>query len=186
MSNESKIEYPYLPEGRKIFFVGMDSQWMGAAKKMADERTGCSWWPTGAVVVKNGQIIGQGSNSGKFQPVCPRVEHHCQTGEGYQFCQDLCEQDGHSEVTSTNDALAKGHDLKEADLYLFGHWWCCENCWNQMIKCGIRNVYLLKNAHRIFTREKRMKIMKEIEKKQKNGQPVSKKDAMWTLEISQY
>jgi hypothetical protein len=54
-----------------------------------------------------------------------------------------------------------------------------------MIKCGIRKVYLLENAHRIFTREKRMKVMKKIEGKKENGQPVSKKDAVWTLEISQ-
>jgi len=182
MSNEQKIEYPYLPEDKELFFVGIDNQWMQAARKMADEHTGCSMWPTGAVVVKDNKVIGQGANSGEFQPVCPRIEQDCKTGEGYHFCQELCKQDGHSEITSTKDAIAKANDTNGADLYLFGHWWCCKPCWNQMIECGIENVYLLKDAHKIFTREKRKKVMEEIAKRKAAGEKISIQDVIWTLD----
>jgi len=182
MQNKPTIEYPYLPPEREILFVSPDNPWIQAAKKMADEHSGCSWWPTGAVIVKNNQIIGQGANSGNFQPVCPRVEQECKTGEGYHFCHDLCQQDGHSEITSVNDALANNNDPQGADLYLFGHWWCCEPCWNHMITHGIQNVYLLENAHLIFIREKRLELMKELARKKSNGEKINCEHAVWTLD----
>ena len=45
-----------------------------------------------------------------------------------------------------------GHNTKGADLYLWGHWWCCESCWNVMISAGIRNVYLLENSEILFNK----------------------------------
>ena len=68
-----------------------------------------------------------------------------------------------------------------ADLYLFGHWWCCETCWNYMIKHKIKNVYLLNNAHNIFNRDKRYKLMDKIEKKFKKGETIKLKDIVWKL-----
>jgi deoxycytidylate deaminase len=182
MSNIIQIKYPYLPEGREIKFVNLNHPWMQAAKKTCDQHSACSWWPTGAVVVKNNQIIGAGANSGVFQPVCPRVEHQCESGTGYHFCQEKCQQIGHSEITSIDNALTLGQDPQGADLYLYGHWWCCEPCWNHMIKHGIANVYLLKNAHLIFTKENRQALSDRLAKQHQQGERVTAQDAIWSIE----
>ncbi|MBU1132361.1 hypothetical protein KKC32_03915 [Patescibacteria group bacterium] len=182
MDINKTIDYPYLPEGKKILFVPPENVWMNEAKKMADANSACSWWPTGAVVVKNNEIIGRGANSGNFQPLCPRVEHNCPTGEGYHFCNALCSQDGHSEVTSIMYAIKNGNDPTGADLYLFGHWWCCKNCWDAIIKNGIANVYLLENAHLFFVREKRLALMDEVKNKIQQGKSVSREEIIWIIE----
>ena len=173
--------FPYLPDGREILFVPLENKWMKEAKKITDTLSGCSWWPTGAVIVKNEKIIGVGANKGIWQPLCPRVENNCPTGEGYHYCKDICQQDGHAEVSSVNNTLENNEDPQDADIYLFGHWWCCEPCWNKMIKHGVKNVYLLKNSHLLFTRENRLKLMKEISEKLKNKIKVTPEDTTWKL-----
>jgi len=144
-----QIKYPYIPEGKIIQFVPEDNQFMIEAKKMS-QTTGCSKQPTGAVIVKDGVIIGRGCNAGKKIDVCPRVLNGSKTGQDYHYCKEVCLQTGHSEVTSTNDAKISGQDAKDADLYLYGHWWCCKNCWDTMIEAGIKNVYLVENAFKKF------------------------------------
>jgi 2'-deoxynucleoside 5'-phosphate N-hydrolase len=47
-------------------------------------------------------------------------------------------------------AHEKGIDLNGADIYLYGHWWACQKCWDTMIAAGIRNVYLLKDSETLF------------------------------------
>ena len=109
MNQPTKIEYPYLPEGREIKFTDLNNQFMQAARLITEQKAACSWWPTGAVIVKNGLIIGMGANSGTFHPICPRVEQNCASGEGYHLCQDPCKQEGHAEITSVNNAIANGN-----------------------------------------------------------------------------
>lgn len=175
------IKYPYIAPGRVIKFVPISNKWMQEAKKMADSETRCSWWPTGAVVVKNGKIIGRGSNPGEITIPCPRWVKKCPTGTGYELCNNVCKRIGygHSEVTSIEDAEKNHQDTRGADFYLYGHWWCCEPCWNKMINAGIKNVYLLKNAHKIFTHEKRSNLMAELARKKKNGQKIGLQDIIW-------
>jgi len=145
----SKIKYPYIPKGKTILYVEKNNQFMQVAKQIA-KQTGCAKQPTGAVVVKDGKIIGQGCNAGKKVDICPRVLKGSKTGEDYHYCKDVCLQEGHSEVTSINNTKKNKHDTQNADLYLYGHWWCCKNCWDTMIKAGIKNVYLVKDAHKKF------------------------------------
>ena len=174
-----KIEYPYLPESRDIKFVPADNEFMQEAKKMADECTGCSWWPTGGVLVKDGKIIGRGANSGNLIPLCPRVENEYPSGEGYHHCKDDCEQLGHSEITTVDNAIAQGNNPKNADLYLYGHWWCCKPCWDHMQKHGVGQVYLIENADKLFDRVSRQELMKEIKKRTDAGETIELKDITW-------
>jgi len=146
---KEKIEYPYLPEGRTIEYVAADNPFMAEAEKMS-ESTGCAKQATGAVIVREGKIIGRGCNAGKKVDVCPRVLNNSKTGEDYHYCKEACLQEGHSEVTSINNAIANAQDTKGADLYLYGHWWCCQDCWGAMDAAGIANVYLLEGSDKIF------------------------------------
>lgn len=141
--------YPYIPEGKEIKYVSAENKFMSHAKEMW-RKSGCTKHPTGAVVVKNDEIIGYGCNAGKKVEICPRVLNGSKTGEDYHFCKEVCKTEGHSEVTSIKDAQKTDHAAKDADLYLYGHWWCCKNCWDTMIAVGIKNVFLLENATELF------------------------------------
>ncbi len=142
------MNYPYQPKGRELLFTAPDNPFIVEASRMA--RQGCFKQGTGAVVVREGKIIGRGSNAAKKVDRCPRSEQGFQTGEGYDQCRSVCGQQGHAEVMAIKDAYCRTDDLTGADLYLYGHWWCCADCWAVMIRAGIRNVYLVKDARDLF------------------------------------
>lgn len=149
-------EYPYLPEGRSFKFVPVTNPFMVAASEM--RLGGDPLFPIGAVLVKDGQIIGTGANGYNKGPnqsphICPRVVLDCPSGTGYELC-SLHGHEGHSERMVLQDAVQKGHNTVGADLYMYGHWWACKPCWDALIEAGIRDVYLLENAHIEFSREK--------------------------------
>ena len=143
------IKYPYLPEGREYLYVSEDNEFMQAAK-IAAKAHGCRKHATGGAAVKDGKLILTGSNAGTYVSVCPRAYKGYPTGEGYHYCRNYCDQKGHSEVLICNQAKEQGIDLNGADIYLYGHWWCCQNCWNHMIKAGIVNVYLAQGSEKSF------------------------------------
>jgi nucleoside 2-deoxyribosyltransferase len=37
---------------------------------------------------------------------------------------------------------------------MFGHWWACEPCWKALIDAGVRDVYVVDDAHERFSRDK--------------------------------
>ena len=177
----TKVEYPYLPADRHFKFVDLNNPWMIEARKAAEERVACSWWPTGAVLVKDNQLIGRGSNAGRFVPLCPRYKNNCPTGTGYELCKNDCLQTSHAEVSSIDDAIALNHNPEGADLYLFGHWWACGDCWSHIIDAKIKNVFLVQDAHLIFTREKRVALMKTIEARLTNNEVIQPVDIHWEI-----
>jgi len=145
----NKVIYPYLPASKEIKFVPKDNFFMQEAKIISQEK-GCVKQPTAAVIVKEGRIIGRGTNAGKKVDSCPRAEKGSKTGEDYYFCKEVCFQEGHAEVMAIRNAKENGIDANGADLYLYGHWWCCKDCWDEMIKAGIKNVYLVEKASEKF------------------------------------
>lgn len=108
---------------------------------------------TGAVLVKDGEVIGSGANGSdyhlKFE--CERVKQGIPTGQGYELCEG-CHPKNHAEARATRDAAANGTSTGGADLYLWGHWWACESCWNAIQESGIGNVYLLEGSDRLFNK----------------------------------
>lgn len=143
------IDYPYKPSSHKYQYVNDENEFMQVAKKIAMQ-SGCAKQSTGAVIVRDSQIIGQGCNAGKKVDICPREIKKSKTGEDYYLCKEVCQQDGHAEVSAIKDALKKTQEISNTDIYLYGHWWCCKNCWDHMISAGIKNVYLLDNSWEIF------------------------------------
>lgn len=153
MNNELKkedVKYPYLPEGRTILYVGLDNEFMLEAKKLCADK-GCAKQATGAVIEKHGEIIGRGTNAGILMPECARWGSP--TGQNYGPCKDVCHQEGHAEEMAIRDMMANAVDYKGANIYLYGHWWCCQNCWKHIIDGGIANVYLLDNSWNLFNPE---------------------------------
>ena len=148
------IQYPYLPENRTIFYVSGDDAYMAEAKKYAQKYRGNLEQPAAALIVKNNKIIGIGSigNNPAHLTGCKRVALNMPTGEGYELCEG-CDPKFHSEARAVADALSKKENISGADLYLWGHWWCCKNCWEAMIAAGIRNVCLLEDSEILFNKK---------------------------------
>lgn len=148
---KSPIEYPYLPEGRKILYVPENNEFMIMAKEYARQYRSNLKQPGAAVVVNNGKVLGVGSigNNPAHINGCERVKHNMPTGQGYDLCEG-CSPKFHSEPSAIRDAQAKSQDTSGADLYLWGHWWCCKDCWDSMIGAGVKDVYLLEGSEVLF------------------------------------
>lgn len=154
------IKYPYLPEGREIKCVSLDNPFMLLAKKIREEKSTDINFPTGAVVVKDGKVIGEWANQSAIKNPkllqlhkngwCVRKILKIKTGEKYWLCPGCSSCRYHAESGAVKDSLKKGNDPTGADLYLFGHWWCCKPCWDNMIKAGIKDVYLMEGAKEKF------------------------------------
>jgi deoxycytidylate deaminase len=162
---KSPKPFPFIPEGRTVIYVPIDNPFMRQAAEMI-KHAGCAKHPVAAVLVKDGQVIGRGANgsmrSDQRHSVCKRIELKCLTGTGYEHCPN-CVTPGHSESTVIKDAREQGHDLAGADIYLFGHWWCCEPCWDKMVEAGVREVYLLEKATELFDRpEGTVEVLREM------------------------
>ena len=150
------IEYPYLPEGKTLKYAPADDLFMVEAAKARETLAGDPMYPVGAVLVKDGRVIGRGGNGFNRGPgqvhICPRIVLDCPSGEGYDLC-DLHLAPGHSEVMTLKNTRDAGEDPAGADLYMYGHWWACEPCWTALLEAGVRDVYVLDDAHERFSRE---------------------------------
>ena len=147
------INYPYIPEGRSIKYVDEKNSVMWLAKKIARNFSLDKTMPGAAVVVKDGKVLGMGANGSNYhkEHQCQRVILGCKTGEGYEFCEG-CSPKNHSEAKAIKNVQDMGNETKGADLYLWGHWWCCKWCWDAMIEAGISNVYLLTRSEVLFNK----------------------------------
>lgn len=152
------IQYPYLPEGKTISYVPADNPFMRAAKE-AQKLSTVSNQPAGAVIVKNGTIIGRAANQSRLKSAQLRTLHerfcirrllHIPTGKHYWVCPGCANFHSHAESEVVRDARHKGHTTRNADVYLYGHWWCCQPCWDAMIAAGVKEVYLLEGSEKMF------------------------------------
>lgn len=103
---------------------------------------------TGAVVVLDDVIVGAGANGSDYHKTheCERVKQGIPTGQGYELCEG-CHPKNHAERRAVEQA---GEKARGADLYLWGHWWACEPCWNAVIEAGVRDVYLHEDSRALF------------------------------------
>lgn len=149
------IKYPYLPKGRIIRYIPANNRFMSMAREYAKEHSLDRTMPNCAVIVRDGDVIGIGANGSNYHDThgCKRADLGCKTGERYELCEG-CHPHNHGEQKALADAKEKGNNTRGADLYLWGHWWCCKPCWNAMEAAGIRDVYLLEDSEILFNREK--------------------------------
>jgi deoxycytidylate deaminase len=155
-------EYPYLPEERTIGYVPADNEFMREAKRVRDTMSTDRNHSTGAVVVLNGEIVGRGANQSALKndklldfhknTFCVRRFLKIKTGTKYWLCPGCSSSRHHGETRAVKDALKNKGSIQGADLYLYGHWWCCRPCWDEMIKAGIDKVYLVEGATELFKR----------------------------------
>lgn len=154
MSLKKTIKYPYLPDGKEIKYVLEDNEFMQRAKYVRDNFGTEKRWPTGAVIVKEGKIIGESANYAGFvnsrlielhaKGFCVRKLLKIKSGQKYWLCPGCSNCKDHAEARAIKNSVKRvgSQEVRGADLYLYGHWWCCKDCWNAMIKAGIKNVFL--------------------------------------------
>lgn len=155
----TQINYPYLPEGKNFLYVSLENPFMKEAYEVG-KTSNETMQPTSAVVVKDGVIIGKAASkapiSNKWlmekhrEGWCIRKMLKIKTGTKYWMCPGCAGFECHSEPRGVADAQKNGFDTNGADLYHWGHWWCCESCWNAMLKGGIKQVYLLEGSEKLF------------------------------------
>ncbi len=160
------MEYPYLPKGRNIKYISIKNRFMGEAERVMKNDSTDGHHSAGAVIVMNGEIIGRGGNQSAFKNktlinlhkngLCIRRKLNIPSGKKYWLCPGCASSKHHAESRAVRDAIKNSGSIDGADLYLYGHWWCCESCWNSMIKAGIRDVYLVDNATELFNKNKSM------------------------------
>lgn len=145
------ILYPFLPQDREINYVPVTNEFIQEAYRFAREYALDKTMPGAAVVVKDGVVIGRGANGSTYHAdnVCERVVQGSKSGEGYDLCEG-CHPKNHSEPSAIAQAKENDHDVSGADVYLWGHWWCCEPCWQTMIEHDIRDVYLVEGSEILF------------------------------------
>jgi len=151
----NKINYPYLPTGKKIEYVTLDNKFMKIARNFALSNLINKSLPiTGSVITKEDKVLGFGASGGEYHKKigCERVKQGCPPNQGYELCEG-CQYKNHSEQVAIRDAYKKGNYIQNADLYLWGQWWSCKSCWQEMINAGIKNVFLLENSEILFNRE---------------------------------
>ena len=97
----------------------------------------CAKQETIAIIENHGRYWIGSNWCNNSQDICPRS--NMKTGEGYELCRSICNQDYHAEV----DACIKaGTNAKGGILYLLGHTYCCDNCKEIMNNFGIREVII--------------------------------------------
>lgn len=71
------------------------------------------------------------------QEVCPRGG--MPTGEGYELCQTVCQQQSHAEVAAVK---AAGGAALGGVLYLEGHYYACKPCETFAFKNGVTQIIM--------------------------------------------
>jgi len=95
----------------------------------------------GAIVVKNGEILGEGFNRAI---VHPKFKLDRFLKQGYA---------NHAEVEALNDAITKGYDVSDSDIYVAGYFtktktlffkqqFTCKLCIPYFKKFNIKNIYV--------------------------------------------
>ncbi len=155
------IQYPYIPTGWTISYVDDSNVFMQEAKRWRNTESSDSVQPTGAVIVKNGEIVSGGANQSRLRykwlsklhsRLCIRKICKIKTGTKYWLCPGCATFREHAEAQAVTYGQKQGIDIRGGDLYLYGHWWCCKPCWDAMIGGEIKNVYLLAGSEVAFNR----------------------------------
>jgi len=150
------IEYPYMHEQGEILYVDENNFYMQFAKEFARQRSLDKVMPNCSVVVLNGEIVGAAANGSDFHEnnPCERIALGSKTGEDYDKCEG-CHPKNHGEPKAVADAqeFIGSERLEGAEVYLYGHYWCCEPCWQSMIDAGITKVNLLEGSEILFNKQ---------------------------------
>ncbi len=149
---------PYLPKGQTILYVAMSHRFMARAREVA-HGSNEKQQSTGAVIVCDNKIVSEASNMNPLtmawminlhKNFCIRHLFHIPSGKKYWVCPGCAGKESHAESRAVKQLIKSGIPEGNLDLYLWGHWWCCDVCWKNMLKLPVKHVYLLDNSDMLF------------------------------------
>jgi len=149
----SDYEYPYRPPGRRFRYVPGSDPIIRLAIRYARRFSRDPSMPNASVIVVGGKPVAAGANGSDYHRLhgCRRRSGGSETGQDYRLCAG-CHPRNHSERRAVLHARERQVDIHGADLYLWGHFGCCEDCWRVLLAAGIRDVYLVEDAERLFNK----------------------------------
>lgn len=166
------IKYPYLPKGKTILYVPADNKFMVIAKEIAHNESTDKRFSTGAVIVRvsDNSIVVKDANKAPLtseklinlhKKYCVRKLLKIPSGQKYWLCPGCAAGDHHAEYRASKKLIKQGYNKTDQyDLYLWGHWWACADCWGKMLEIPIRNVYVMENSEILFNEKSPNNIIK--------------------------
>ncbi|MEK7503278.1 MAG: hypothetical protein AAB556_02420 [Patescibacteria group bacterium] len=134
---------------------GQESIYFDKAEQIAKDNSTCLKLNTGAVIVKNGEIVGMGWNmcspgEGVFchgDKVAECARMNLPSGQGYELCKPI-----HAEVMAVLSAGME--NCKGATLFLSGHYYACWNCESTVRFAGVAEIKIRdKNAKEFYQKQ---------------------------------
>ncbi len=101
----------------------------------------CAKQTTIAILNVNGNYYIGTNHCESPQKECPRGD--MPSGEGYHFCKQVCNQQGHAEENAIITASEAGEDVDGAILFLIGHYYVCGGCRQLCKDVGIETIIIL-------------------------------------------
>ncbi len=101
-----------------------DDEFLLAYLKKVSLTSSCLGRKVSSIIVKDGRILGIGSNSGSDclrKKVCNRIL----TGKNEDYSNCLC---NHAEVSAIEDALRHRNTIENSKIFLYGHYRICDHC----------------------------------------------------------
>ena len=158
MKEQEEIIYPYIPKGRTILYAPTGNPFIQAAREAA-RRSNDQQQPTGAAIVASGKILEAEPNRNSLnskklinlhKKYCVRHMLGIPSGKMYWLCPGCTKNENHAESRAVKKLLKGEKPEGPFDVYVWGHWWCCDVCWKNMMRLPVRDVYLLENSERLF------------------------------------
>ncbi len=140
---EVLIQHPYISK-RISYEYSDESPFISQAKDVWLSKQLPGVHLTVSFFINGGEIVTQGTNyeyHDKFG--CVRKKLNMPTGVGYELCEG-CQPVNHSESSAIIKIkqLDQYKELKGSIEYLYGHWWCCEDCTKRMDDAGVVKVII--------------------------------------------
>jgi len=134
-------------------YVSLENKFMKVAYSIAKSLYNKTEWNFKTtpivVIVKDGKIITTGiANKGQhvLQQKCDRLGR---PGTPYTDCK-WCTNEEHAEIHALQNC--KGQNIKDATVYLYGHYRFCKPCLQALKDRGVKTFVVLKDAITLFDR----------------------------------
>lgn len=165
--------YSFVPENNPV---------MQAAKDAASSYSLTPNYPIGIVAVTDDNVLCAAGNGNGYHETNTQNEGHIEgckrrfisqervknggekikPGEEFDLCPG-CHTDFHAEANLIRKAKEFDIDLNGTDIHMYGHYWCCGDCWDKIKKAGVRKVILPDTYKKFEDLEEVKKWAKECE-----------------------
>ena len=176
ISGEKFWEKEFITEDEEVAFfrsrelyktAPLTSPFWDAAKEAAVKHSLTPDFPIGIIAVKNNEVVAEAGNGNGYHQKNENTEGHKDgcvrkylrqeaKNAGYAIPKGLshdmcpgCHTDSHAEA----NLIKTRANLEGADIYMYGHFWCCKSCWQKMKAAGVNDVYLPEDNMKFDTKE---------------------------------